>query len=176
MSGEIAKKYVNALVKSCNENEIKAIENSLQTLSQAFIDKKFINIIQSPDVAKKQKEQFVVSLIETEDQKFINFIKLLNENDRLILIPQISEELKYQMAVKNNQYEAVISSDFDIPQDKLKMLEENFSKKFNSDIKLNISKEKYPGVKVEIDDLGLEISFSLDRLKAQMSEHILKAI
>ncbi|MDX1809496.1 MAG: F0F1 ATP synthase subunit delta [Sulfurospirillaceae bacterium] len=176
MSGEIAKKYVNALIKSSSEDKLKATMEILQKLSLVYNDKKFINIIQSPDIDKKQKEQFVLSLTETEDKKFINFIKLLNDNDRLSLIPQICDEFKYQMAVKNNQYEAVISSDFDISDDKLKMLEENFSKKFNSDIKLNVSKEQYPGVKVEIDDLGLEISFSINRLKAQMAEHILKAI
>ena len=34
----------------------------------------------------------------------------------------------------------------------------------------------YPGIKVELDNLGVEVSFSAERLKAQMCEHILKAI
>lgn len=176
MSGEIAKKYVNALTKSCDSSELSAVSDTLDALSLVYHDKKFINIIYSPDVTKEQKEAFLLSLADTADKKLINFIKLLNQNDRLSLIPKISDELKYQIAVMNNQFHAVISSDFDIPDEKIKMLETSFSKKFDSDIKLSVSDEKYPGVKVEIDDLGLEISFSLDRLKAQMSEHILKAI
>lgn len=55
-------------------------------------------------------------------------------------------------------------------------MEENFSKKFNSKIKLDGSKSDYNGVKVELDDLGVEVNFSIDRLKSQMSEYILKAI
>lgn len=176
MSGEIAKKYVNALTKSCDVEALKSVSETLSALSLVYLDKKFVNIIQSPDVTKEQKEAFLLSLIDTADNKLTNFIKLLNQNDRLDLIPKISDELRYQIAVMKNEFCAVISSDFDIPDEKIKMLETSFSKKFDSDIKLSISDEKYPGVKVEIDDLGLEISFSLDRLKAQMSEHILKAI
>ena len=37
-------------------------------------------------------------------------------------------------------------------------------------------KSDYNGIKIELDDLGVEASFSVDRLKAQMSEYILKAI
>ncbi|MBP5779262.1 MAG: F0F1 ATP synthase subunit delta, partial [Campylobacter sp.] len=32
------------------------------------------------------------------------------------------------------------------------------------------------GVKIDVEDLGFEISFSIDRLKNKMSEYILKAI
>ena len=34
----------------------------------------------------------------------------------------------------------------------------------------------YDGIKVDIDGLGVEISFSKDRLKSQLIDHILKAV
>ena len=55
-------------------------------------------------------------------------------------------------------------------------LEDKFSKRFNASIKLDSQKSEYNGIKIELNDLGVEASFSVDRLKAQMSEHILKAI
>jgi F-type H+-transporting ATPase subunit delta len=176
MSIKIAKKYVNALIKSCDEKELNNYFKELTTLSSVYSEEKFLNIILSPDVKKSEKEKFILSLNQSGDKKFINFLKLLNQYDRLDLIPQIADELRYQVAVENNQFTGTISSDFNIVAKKIKILEESFSKKFNSSIKLEKSKDKYPGVKVEIDDLGVEVSFSLERLKAQMSEHILKAI
>ena len=45
MSGTIAKKYVNALMKSCNESEIAEINKALATLAEAFKIAKFNNIV-----------------------------------------------------------------------------------------------------------------------------------
>ncbi len=176
MSNQIAKKYVNALMKSCDDKELKGFFDSLTKLSQSFKIEKFRNIISSPDVGKSEREKLILSLSENSSEKFANFLKLLNQNDRLGLIPDICDELEYQVAIKNNSFHGVILSDFDISKEQLKALEESFSKKFNSTIVLEKSSKSYSGVKVEIDDMGIEVSFSLDRLKAQMAEHILKAI
>ncbi len=176
MSNQIAKRYVSALMKSCSDSELTAFFDTLKELSKSFGNEKFLNIISSPDVNSSQREEFILSINENKDEKFINFLKLLNQNDRLELIPAICDELEYRLAIKNNSFEGLVLSDFEISEEQLKSLEESFSKKFDSTIKLKKAKESYPGVKVEIDDLGLEVSFSLERLKAQMAEHILKAI
>ncbi|MFK5880738.1 MAG: F0F1 ATP synthase subunit delta [Sulfurospirillum sp.] len=176
MSNQIARKYVKALMKSFDDKELKEIFLSLEELSSACKIDKFNNIIESPDMDSKKREEFVLSLNKNSNAKFVNFLKLLSQNNRLDLMPEICNELKYQEALKNNRFNGVIMSDFEITQDKISALEESFSKKFNSHIKLTKSDVEYPGVKVKIDDLGLEVSFSLERLKAQMSEYILKAI
>lgn len=177
MSGAIAKKYVNALIESCSDSELKDIALSLTSLKKAFELDKFNNIILSPDVTMQEKEKLVLSLTENNtNSKFQNFIKLLSSNDRLTLIPLIVKELKYQFALKNNTFSGKVSTNFVVTEAQLKTLEENFSKKFNATIKLEANDTAYPGIKVELDDLGVEVSFSLERLKAQMTEHILKAI
>lgn len=176
MKGIISKKYVNALMKSCNDSEINSIEKSINEVSNAFRSTKFNNIILSPDLSIQKKEEFVLSLLETKEGKVINFIKLLAANDRLPLIPTIAKELKYQVSLKSNSYEGEVISNFEISKDQITKLEENFSKKFSANIKLNSVVSDYPGVKIQLDDLGVEVSFSLDRLKTQMVEHILKVI
>ncbi len=176
MSNQIARKYVKALMKSFGDEKLKEVYGSLRELSSACELDKFNNIIESPDMDSQKREEFMLSLNENSDVKFVNFLKLLSHNNRLDLIPEICNELKYQEALKNNEFSGVIMSDFEISQDKIDALEESFSKKFNSTIRLAKSDVEYPGVKVKIDDLGLEVSFSLERLKAQMSEYILKAI
>ena len=48
----------------------------------------------------------------------------------------------------------------------------------DDDVKVEFEtiKNDFNGIKIELDDLGVEVSFSIDRLKAQMSEYILKVI
>lgn len=176
MKGVISKKYVNALMKVCSENEISSIYNSIDEISKAFSYAKFNNIILSPDVSKSEKEKFVLSLQDSTGAKLLNLIKLLAENDRLYLIPSISKELKYQISLKKNSYEGEVVSNFEIGDEQIAKLEGNLSKKFNANIKLDGVVNSYPGVKIQLDDLGIEVSFSLDRLKSQMVEHILKSI
>jgi F-type H+-transporting ATPase subunit delta len=176
MKGTIAKKYVNALVKSCSEKELLSIGESLSQLTSAFRLARFNNIILSPDVTSEKKCEFVLSLIEKVDVKLTNFIKLLAKNDRLSIIPSISKELKYQISLRNNVFEGEIISNFELSKEQIAKLEENFGKKFNAKIKLNNVVSNYPGIKIELDDLGVEVSFSLNRLKSQMVEHILKTI
>jgi F-type H+-transporting ATPase subunit delta len=176
MKGIIAKKYVNALIKSCNDSEISSIESSISELASTFSSVKFNNIILSPDLSNKKKEEFVLSLLENTDGKLVNFIKLLASNERLSLIPSISKELKYQTSLKSNSYVGEVISNFEIGEEQITKLEENFSKKFSANIKLSNVVSDYPGVKIQLDDLGVEVSFSLERLKSQMVEHILKAI
>jgi F-type H+-transporting ATPase subunit delta len=101
---------------------------------------------------------------------------LLAKNDRLSIIPSISKELKYQISLRNNVFEGEIISNFELSKEQIAKLEENFGKKFNAKIKLNNVVSNYPGIKIELDDLGVEVSFSLNRLKSQMVEHILKTI
>lgn len=176
MKGIIARKYINALMKSCNDSEISSIEKSVNEISSAFSSTKFNNIILSPDLSSEEKEKFVLSLLDKSEGKLLNLIKLLVINDRLSLVPAISEELKFQTSLKSNSYEGEVVSNFEIGKEQITKLEENFSKKFSADIKLNCVVSDYPGVKIQLDDLGVEVSFSLDRLKTQMVEHILKAI
>lgn len=176
MSGAIAKKYVNALVSSCNDSELSEVYGVLSEMAEAFKVEKLNYIILSPDVSSGDKTALVISLMSAATPKSQNFIKILGENDRLNLIPAIAKELNYQLSLKNNRFEGEIISNFKITAAQLSKLEENFSKKFNAEIKLHSTVNTYPGIKIQLDDLGVEVSFSLERLKAQMSEHILKAI
>jgi len=176
MKGIIAKKYVNALLKSCNDSEINSIYNSIEEISKAFSSTKFNNIILSPDVSMQKKEEFVLSLQEKVEGKLLNFIKTLAKNDRLSLIPEIEKELRYKISLKSNSYEGEVISNFKMTKVQIGKLENNLSKKFDANIKLNSVVSDYPGIKIELDDLGIEVSFSQERLKSQIVEHILKAI
>ncbi len=173
--GIVAKRYVKALVKSSNINELKMVSQELNEIALAFSSNKFKNIILSPDINSDEKIKLILSFTKS-GKKVTNLIKILNQNDKLFTIPEIAKELKQQISNMTNNYSGVIISNFKVNRAKIKELETNLSKKFNATIKLENRVTNYNGIKVELEDLGVEVSFSTDRLKAQIREHILKAI
>lgn len=175
MSSLIAKRYVKALLKDRSEESIKSINSSLESIATAFNDEKFISIISSTDISDSSKIELIYSFV-SEDKTIENLIKLLAEKKRLNIIPQISIELKKEIAVLTNSYDGIVSIKQALNDADLKAIEDKFSTKF--DIKLTLAQDicDYDGIKVDIEGLGVEIGFSKDRLKSQMIEHILKAV
>ena len=117
------------------------------------------------------------SFIKTNDNKVIeNLLKLLAENKRLNIIPDIADELKKEIAILNNSYEGIVYTNIKLKSNDLSDIQNKFAKKF--DIKLSLTQNicNYDGIKVDIEGLGVEIGFSKDRFKSQMIEHILKAV
>ncbi|MDR0666647.1 MAG: F0F1 ATP synthase subunit delta [Campylobacteraceae bacterium] len=176
MSTVIAKRYVKALLESFKGDELAKVRDALKEISKAFDTAKFTTIISTPDINKEDKKRLIISLLKDDNKKLINFISLLGENGRLLFLPDIYKELEFQISLKNSRYEGKIYADKEISKEQAESLQKSFSKKFKADITFKSEKSNYKGVKIEIDDLGVETSFSLERLKAQMSEHILKAI
>ncbi|MBE0495550.1 MAG: F0F1 ATP synthase subunit delta [Campylobacterales bacterium] len=172
----VAKKYVNALMQSLREDELDAFASSLHQLSMAYGIAKFQTIIHSCEISASKKEELLLSMVSSPSPKLINLIKLLSANDRLAILPDIAQGLDYQLSIKKNSFEGSVVGMFELTQEQLNELETSFGKRFGATIHLASRKSDYPGIKIELEDLGIEVSFSVERLKSQLTEHILKAI
>ena len=176
MTDLVAKRYVKALLIDADVKAITAINKELSQISLAYLDSKFNDIISSSEVKNDDKVNFILSLNEKASNTVKNLIKLLGENKRLDIIPSIVEELENQLAIINNNYTGVIYTNNELKSTDVKSIESQFSKKFDVNLSLQQDVCDYDGIKVDIDGLGVEISFSKDRLRSQMIEHILKAV
>ncbi|PLY10284.1 MAG: F0F1 ATP synthase subunit delta [Arcobacter sp.] len=176
MNDLIAKRYVKALLDGKDVAAATSIYNELSEISKAFADDKFISIISSIEVKESQKADLIISLIDNTSDTTKNLIKLLGSKKRLELIPFIVAELKAKIGAMGNSYEGVVYTNNALSEQYINSIAEQFSKKF--DVKLSLTQDvcDYDGIKVDIDGLGVEISFSKDRLKSQMINHILKAV
>lgn len=176
MSNIIAKKYVKAILEEFKGEDLTKLVDLLSDLAKAFKNAKFSEIIGSSTISNSQKTDFVLSMLKGQNQKVLNFFKILSQNKRLSLIPEILEDLKTKISIDKNEYGGKVYSKNEISDAQLRDLENKFSKKFDAKIKLEAVKSDYNGIKIDIEGLGVEISFSIDRLKSKMSEYILKAI
>ena len=176
MNDLIAKRYVKALLDGRDVESATAICNDLNTISSAFSEEKFISIVTSSEVNSEDKVNLVLSFVENASVELTNLIKLLGTKKRLEIIPAITSELESQVAKMNNSYTGVVYCNKELSTDYISTIEKKFSDKFNVQLSLSQNVCDYDGIKVDIDSLGVEISFSKDRLKSQMIEHILKAV
>lgn len=173
----IAKRYLKAIKTSNDVKSMKNLSLIFSTLAEAFNNKKFIQIINNPDVSKDQKAEILLTAVKIAKSKDVdNLIKLLAEHNRINIIPAIAEVMRKDLAMANKSYSGTVFSDTDITAKVVKDLSSGLGEKFDSKISLNFVKNDFNGIKVEVEDLGIEISFSKTRINNQIIEHIVKAI
>ncbi|MCV3386253.1 F0F1 ATP synthase subunit delta [Campylobacter lari] len=173
MESVIAKTYAKAIL---GRNDFEDFYSNLLELSSAFASNKFIDVLNSYEIKQGKKLEFILSLLDNPSDAFKNFINLIVDNKREMLIPEITKELSEQKALKENTFLGQVYSKEQLSAEEIKNLEEKLSAKFNAKIRLDSKISDSDSVKISLDGLGYEISFSMQSLKAKMNEYILKAI
>lgn len=177
MNELIAKKYVKALTSAFDTASLQNVMEVLDALNEALADSSVSKVIYAPQVSKEQRAEIVLSAIEKADSKEVeNFVKILVEKDRIALVGDIAEVLRKYIADQNKSYTGIVYSNSDIDEKVLNELGAGLGKKFDSTISLQFERSDFDGIKVDVEDLGIEISFSKSRISNQIVEHILKAI
>lgn len=170
----ISKKYTQALIDSgCDLDEALRI---LKGIADVIKDKKNADIIASPFLSKAQKEQFLLDSIQGADTKIQNFFRLIAQSDRILLIPYISNELEKRLLARKKEYAAVLVGKDELDIKTLEKIQDSLAKKLG--VKLSIKQELsgIDGIKLSVEDLGIEVSFSKDRFSSDLKNHILKAL
>ena len=177
MAALVAKRYVKALLDGEDAKNMAAISAVFDALASQFDNESFVDFFMAPDVAASSKEEILLAAVEkAESEKINNFIKLLAEKNRFELIPEIAMQISKEIAVANNAYTGKIFSDTDIDAAMVKSIGAGLSKKVDANITLEFVKNDFDGIKVEVEDLGVEINFSKERINTTLIDHILKAI
>lgn len=172
----VAKRYVKALMSGKDVDALTSIYNELKTISTAYSDDKFLVIVSSTEVSSTSKVELILSFVDNCSDTTKNLIKLLGDNKRLDIIPEIVKSLNKELSILNNSYEGVVYTNVELSSADMEKLNTQFAKKLNVKLVLTQNVCDYNGIKVDIDGLGVEVGFSKERLKSQMIEHILKAV
>ncbi|BDB66979.1 hypothetical protein Hc94105_1181 [Helicobacter cinaedi] len=170
----ISKKYTQALMDSgCDLDESLSI---LKAFSSVLKSKNIADIIASPFLSKTQKEEFLLDSLKNVDTKIQNFFRLIAQTDRILLIPYISNELEKRLLARKKEYVAVLISKDELDTKTLEKIQDSLAKKLG--VKLSIKQELsgIDGIKLSVEDLGIEVSFSKDRFSSDLKNHILKAL
>jgi len=171
----IAKRYAKAL--SSVSKDIKGISAILNVLTEAINVDEVKTALTSPLISDEKKTEMILSTLGKDvDATLVNFIKILGENKRLDLIPAIAKVLNAELQKESNEYEGVLKSSNELSKDELSKLEASLQKYTGSTIKLTQEKTDLDGLRVSVDDLGIEVNFSKQRVKEQLIDFIKKSL
>jgi F-type H+-transporting ATPase subunit delta len=170
----IAKRYAKAL--SSVSKDLPGILEVLNVLSEVVSSAEINSTLTSPIISSENKTAMILSALSDKDVTLVNFIKILGENGRLDLIPAITKVLNSDQQRVSNEYEGVLKSASSLDEAVLANLEETLKKYTGSTIKLTQEKSDLEGVRVSVDDLGIEVNFSKQRVKEQLIDFIKKSL
>ncbi len=172
----IAKKYARSIYDSYKGDTKNALE-ALTKIITASDNDDYNKVIQNPFFSDAQKSEFVLSIIDTKEDKVINFIKLLAKKNKLIVLPLIINYLNLFYLNDSGKYEGSIFASEAMSQKDVDNLSKLVSKKISKDVSLSYKKDsEFNGVKISIEQLDLELVFSKDYIRNKLASHILKAI
>jgi F-type H+-transporting ATPase subunit delta len=173
----VAKRYIKALSESMDSSSMQNISDLFEALSNEFKNDSFVALMNNPQIDSSKKEEILLDAVKSANsEKINNFISLLVEKKRIGVIPAISTELRKNIARENKTYSGIVYSNNDLDSEAIKSLSDGLGKKVDANIALEFIKSDFDGIKVEVEDLGIEINFSRSRLTSQLVDHILKAI
>ena len=171
----IAKRYAKALSEAVGD--VESAVAVLDVLKEALSSPKAAMIIASPIVSTEEKISMVLSALEGQtDKEMVNFVKLLGEHGRLNLIPAIAKVLHADLQKASNRYEGILQSASDVPEEDIKRLEQTLSSYTGATIALRAEKGEVDGMRVRVEDLGIEVNFSKERVKEALIDYIKKSL
>ena len=177
MEALIANRYVKALASMMDTASLENVKTLFDALADAYKDGAFMAVVNDPQIDRSVKEEMLLAVVAGANSSAVNnLIRLLVEKGRLALIPAIAESLRLTLAALNKTYEGKVYSNTAVEAPMLEALSSDLGKKMDATITLAFVETDYDGIKVEVEDLGVEVSLSKRRLNAQLIEHILKAI
>lgn len=158
----IARPYAEAVFKSALAKQtLQAWSDMLLLLAAVATDKSIKTINDSPTVSATQlADIYIASCNDGLNNEGSSLVKLMAENGRLDVLPQVSEMFEHLKSQQEGIREAKIVSAFALSGSQLKDLVANIELKFKHKIEAHVSvdPELIGGVIVEIGDEILDSS------------------
>lgn len=157
----IARPYAEAIFRLAKENGALAPWSArLTRLAMVAEDKEMAELIGNPKLSAEQVAQLFVSLADDNDATLGNFIRVLAENERLALLPEILDLFTAMKSSEEGVKEAIVESAFAIDEAQLTaligQLEGHFKSKLSAAVV--VKPELIGGVRVAVGDQVLDAS------------------
>ncbi|HIV49761.1 F0F1 ATP synthase subunit delta [uncultured Helicobacter sp.] len=172
----IAKKYTRAILETFSVKEVESIVVLFSQLSKVLEDKKVCDFIYSPFLDKAKKEELLVGVFSESEARFENLIRVLVRSNRISAIPEITRMLEKKILADKKHYVAVLKIKEELDSATLQSIAKSLSSKLKVNLDVRQEKAAVDGIRLSVEDLGVEISFSKERFFTDLTNHILKAI
>ena len=163
----LARPFARAAYYFAKENKaVSAWYDSLNTLTVVFENSTVLDYLKRVDIVPETKVATLLTLLSSPPSKFKNFLSILAQNKRLLLLPSIHVAFHRYKQLSEQEIDVVITSAKSIEEKQYRSLLAAISKKI--DKKLQIVTEENAdligGCIVKIGDIVVDNSI-LGRLK-----------
>ena len=164
----IARPYAQAIY-----DHSKGWEKDLDQLELALETPEVQRLIDSPQLAYKEKTEVFLSLFEGQiESKTSNFIKVLGESKRISLLPHISREYKKLLSGTKGSSEVLITSAFELTDEQLKKVTDSLRGRYGDSLTVEqvIDKSLIGGFSIKCGDEVTDYSVKgkLEKLRNQI--------
>ena len=160
----LARPYAEAAFKRAKEVGAAGVwSDSLGFLSAVMQDKELIAVLDNPRVSQEQATQLMLDICQEHiHDEAVNFLKLLIENDRLKLVPQIAELYEQYKADDEGYVNVDLYSAYALTKAEEKqyvaMLEKQLNKKVHASV--SVDKSLIGGILARAGDKVIDGSIS----------------
>jgi len=155
-----ARPYAKAAFEIARDtSQYDAWSERLVFLSSAVGDEKLRSALEAPGLTHNQRADMMEKIAGDQlDDRGKNFVRLLAENDRLALLPDIASIYETLKAEAEGEIEAHVISAFELKDDQAKRIADALAKRLNRKIKItsSIDKELIGGAIIKAGDLVID--------------------
>jgi len=164
---EVSKVYANALLDVGIENNILSrIGEELDSFAKLVSEEKELMLfLNAPVISKDKKKELIEKLFSGKFcSEVINFIKVLIDNDRQPLTPDINKYLIDLIDQKNNRQKVFVTTSAKLESNVLKQIEKSISNKLKKEVVIeeSIDASILGGIVIKIDDTLIDGSVAKD--------------
>ena len=155
----VARPYTKAVFEFARD--AGTVENwsaALQEAAQVAGDSVMQSILGNPALTSEQKADAVITVLADLDESGQNFIRLLAENHRLALIPEISVQFEQLKANQESNVEIDVTTAYALNEQQQQKLTQALSAKLGREVSLTstIDKSILGGVVIRTQDLVID--------------------
>ena len=152
----VARPYAQAAFDEASKlGDLKGWSDMLQSLAQAVVNTEVRAAITSPRVVRSQLENLMLTLCGGKANKTgQNFIRLLVENQRLTLLPEMAALFEVMRAEAEKSVDVVVTSAFDLSEAQKQKISTAMKNRMGREIRLSckIDRELLGGIIIRAGD------------------------
>lgn len=137
----IARPYANAVYKLAHEtSSLEAWGDALALLAAVVSDAAMIKALDNPELGKDRKGEMLIHILSGKlNQQQQNLIKIMAENGRLKVFPDVAEQFEVYRAEAEGKVEAEVISAFKLSAEQEKNIIAMLKKKLGREVTLTTS-------------------------------------
>ena len=137
----LARPYAEAVFRLAqNEGDLAGWSDRVSTLAMIAVDPQAANLIADPSVAPDRVAALMIAVAGSDlGERGANFVKLLAENGRLAVLPEIAAQFETLKASAEGVVEATITSAQELTQAQIDDLVVGLKRKFNRAVNVSVA-------------------------------------